>query len=186
MATYICALAQPNTHCRCSSLLSFDNKCLTSYSSSYFSTCTTLVRGSLTHLLEAEDMSNLVQAYIDVDWLIDWLIWFWHWCWCQYFEVEAEVCSFVPLSMFISYYQYWYLIRRSILCLWYLWGPHQLADDFLDFFLFEETFCFSSWEKIIQSAFSFSKCVNETWDNKKWRINHFLLKCSQIQRVAPF
>ena len=34
---YICALAQPYTHCRCLSLLSSDNKCLTSYSSSYFS-----------------------------------------------------------------------------------------------------------------------------------------------------
>ena len=34
---YICALAQSYIHCRCSSLLSFYNKCLTSYSSPYFS-----------------------------------------------------------------------------------------------------------------------------------------------------
>ena len=44
-------------------------------------------------------------------------------------------------------------------------------------FLFEETLCFSSWEKIffsretqtfeiIQSAFSVSKCVNATWDSQ--------------------
>ena len=38
---YICALAQSYTHCRCSSLLSSDNKCLTSYSSTYFSSLDT-------------------------------------------------------------------------------------------------------------------------------------------------
>ena len=46
-----------------------------------------------------ENLSNLVQAYyvdFDFDTDVDF---------GQYFEVEAEVCLFVPLSMFIPYYR---------------------------------------------------------------------------------
>ena len=48
-----------------------------------------------------ENLPNLVKAYyVDFDFDIDVDVDF-----GQYFEVEAEVCLFVPLPMFMSYHQ---------------------------------------------------------------------------------